>query len=457
MGAAKSFPLEPQDVPQVESKYRRIVTKFPVPESVPVLENLRRYEPVSMSGQPPVIWDRAVGFQVYDRWGNCWLDWSSGVLVASAGHGRKEIADAIRKQVTKEMLHNYCFPSEMRAKLAQRLVELAPPELDKAFILTTGAETTENAIKLAKTNGQKVGGKDKNVFVTFDGAFHGRTLGSQLAGGSPALKDWISPIDPSFIQVPFPGDFRVKDKSFAVFEKALKENGVKPANVCGVMSETYQGGLAAFLPVEYAQALREWCDKNQALLIFDEVQAGFGRCGTMFGFEHYGVVPDVACFGKGISSSLPISAVLGKSEYMNAFAPGSMTSTHTGNPICCAAALANLDIIVRENLPQKAKEMGEVLLDGLGEIEAKYKDNVIAVNGKGMVAAVQVGDARSETLNGDLAWDIIANCIKRGLLLFSPVGPEGASVKIAPPLITPQDALEEGLSVLDEAFAEALA
>lgn len=457
MGAAKSFSLEPQEVPAVDTAYRKIKTKFPVPESIPALERLRKYEPRSMSGQPPVIWDRAKGFQVFDKWGNCWIDWSSGVLVTSAGHGRKEIVDAIVEQARHEMLHNYCFPSEIRGRLAEKLVELAPGPMDKAFILTTGSETTENAIKVSKTNGQKVGGKEKVVFVTFENAFHGRTMGSQLAGGTPALKEWIGRDDPTFVQVPFPGDFRVKDKSFGLFEKALEEKGVKPNQVCGVMSETYQGGIAAFMPVDYVQDLRQWCDRNQVLLIMDEVQAGFGRTGKMFGFQHYDIIPDLACFGKGISSSLPISAVIGKSQYLDAFPPGSMTSTHTGNPICCAAALANLDIVVNEGLADKAAKSGEVLMEGLKKIASKFAKHVCALNGKGLVAGLQIGDPATGELNGELAWDIVANCIKRGLLLFSPVGPGGTTVKIAPPLITPEDAIEEGLQALDEAFAEAVA
>ncbi|MBN1809277.1 MAG: aspartate aminotransferase family protein [Planctomycetes bacterium] len=450
----KAYSLEPLPISPVQTKYRKMGDRFPVPESIPLLEQLRVYEPVSMSGQPPVVWAKAKGFQVSDHWGNTWLDWSSGVLVASAGHGRPEILKAIKAQAEKEMIHNYCFPSQIRTELSRKLVDLAPPEMDKAFILTTGSETTENAIKLSKAHGHKVGGPDKDVFITFDGAFHGRTLGSQLAGGSPALKAWIGKLDPSFVQVPFPGDFRVKDKSFGFFEKALADKGIKPENVCGVMTETYQGGIAAFLPVDYAQALRKWCDKYDILLIMDEVQAGFGRTGRMFGFEHYGIVPDLACFGKGISSSLPISAVIGRSKFMDAFEPGSMTSTHTGNPVCCAAAMASLDIVVKEDLPGQAATKGEILMNALSRIADAHPDNVLALNGKGMVAAVQVGSGGR--LDGNLAWEIVRNCIVRGLLMFSPVGPEGASVKISPPIITPEDALEEGLQVLDEAFATAL-
>src|SRR5262249_22112424 len=151
----------------------------------------------------------------------------------------------------------------------------------------------ECAIKLCRTEGLRTGGRSKNVIVSYEKAFHGRTLGSQQAGGIPALKDWIVNFDPGFVQIPFPDGFRTEHVSFEGFERALQENGAEPKHVAGVILETYQGGSAAFAPVEYMKSLRQWCDKNAALLVCDEVQAGFGRTGTMFGFEHYGIVPDL--------------------------------------------------------------------------------------------------------------------------------------------------------------------
>ena len=142
----KAFDLEPKDVKRVETRFRRIVTQIPAPGSLETLQTLFRCEPVSMAGQPPVVWDRAEGFQVYDRYGNMWLDWSSGVLVTNAGHAAKEIKDAILHQVEKGLLHNYCFPSAERAELVTYLVEITPERLDKVLLLTTGAEATECAI-----------------------------------------------------------------------------------------------------------------------------------------------------------------------------------------------------------------------------------------------------------------------------------------------------------------------
>ncbi len=141
--------ITPKRVPKVKTKYRSIQTAIPAPQSIPILEQLRQVEPQSMQGQPPIVWDRADGFQVHDAWGNTWIDWSSGVLVANAGHGRPEIVRAITEEAKKTLLHNYCFPSEIRARLVQKLSSIAPRPLEKVFLLTTGAETTECAIKLA--------------------------------------------------------------------------------------------------------------------------------------------------------------------------------------------------------------------------------------------------------------------------------------------------------------------
>lgn len=427
------------------------MTDLPVPESLPVLRTLHEIEPVAMRGQPPVIWDHAEGFQVYDRWGNCWIDWSSGVLITNAGHGRTEIIDAVVRQAQSGLLTNYCFPSEIRAKLVERLASLLPAPLEKVFLLTTGSETIECAIKLCRTEGLRTGGRAKNVIVSYEKAFHGRTLGSQQAGGIPSLKDWIVNFDPGFVQIPFPDGFRTEDTSFAGFERALREHGVEAQNVAGVVLETYQGGSGAFAPVEYMHALRDWCTTHGALLVCDEVQAGFGRTGTMFGFEHYGIVPDLATFGKGISSSLPLAAVVGRADIMDLHPAGSMTSTHTGNPVCCAAALASIDLVVKEDLAGNAARMGAILHSELRCLQSRFPQ-IGCVDGKGLVAGVACVKPGTKDPDGDLAWNVIEGCIEKGVLLFSPVGFGGGTIKICPPLVINEEALRESLGVLEEVF-----
>ncbi|MGH9612876.1 MAG: aspartate aminotransferase family protein [Bryobacteraceae bacterium] len=447
------FGLTPRSIPPVNTALRKIVTALPAPESVPILERLHRLEPLAMRGQPPVVWDRAEGFQVFDAHGNCWIDWSSGVLITNAGHGRREIIDAISAQAQSGLLTNYCFPSEIRARLVEKLASLLPKPLDKVFLLTTGSETVECAIKLSRMHGVKAGGRGKHVIVSFQDAFHGRTLGAQQAGGIPPLKEWIVNLDQGFVQVPFPDGFRTPNTSFDGFQRALREAGVSAPNVAGVVVETYQGGSAAFAPPAFMQSLRQWCDAHRSLLTFDEVQAGFGRTGKLWCFEHYGVVPDLATFGKGISSSLPLSAIAGRADVMDLAPVGSMTSTHTGNPICCAAALASIDLILREDLVENARKIGAILHRRLKEIAARFPQ-IGAVLGKGLVAGVSCVKPGGTEPDGELALNIVRRCFEKGVLMFSPVGLAGGTVKISPPLTITEEAILESTAVLEEAFAE---
>jgi len=455
MATQKPQDLTPRQVSPVQTKYRRIATKIPVPESVPILEKLRKFEPQSMSGQPLVLWDRAEGIQVYDRWGNMWLDWSSGVLVTNAGHCHPKIRQAIIDQANHGLLHNYCFPSELRAELVEELARVAPEGLKKTFLLTTGSEACECAIKLARTHGKQIDEK-KIAVVTFENAFHGRTLGSQMAGGIPSLKDWIVNLDRDMIQVPFPDGFRCPDTSFELFLKALDKQGVSADRVAGVMTETYQGGDASFAPPEYVQKLRAWCDEHNVLLIFDEVQAGFGRTGTYWGFEHYGVLPDLICCGKGISSGLPLSAVIGRNEIMDLYPPGSMTSTHTGNPICVVASLASLRAIEEENMVENTCKMGDILQPELRRIGQRFPEHIGAVHGKGLVASLHIVKPGGIEPDADLATEIVLRCVDKGLLMFAPVGYAGASVKISPPLMIEEEPLRESIAVAEEAIEEVL-
>jgi 4-aminobutyrate aminotransferase/diaminobutyrate-pyruvate transaminase/4-aminobutyrate aminotransferase/(S)-3-amino-2-methylpropionate transaminase len=453
---AREYDLRPHAVARVETRYRRIVTELPAPGSVETLEKLYRYEPVAMRGQPPVVWDRAEGFQVWDAYGNCWIDWSSGVLITNAGHGREEIVEAVVEQARRHLLTTYCFPTEIRARLVERLGTLLPDPLRKVFLLTTGSEAVECAIKLCRTHGTRAGGRGKNVVVSFDKAFHGRTLGSQQAGGIPALKDWIVNLDPGFVQIPFPDGFRTPDTSFDGFLRALNESGVEPRNVCGVILETYQGGSASFAPAEYMQQLRAWCTGHKALLVCDEVQAGFGRTGTLAGFEHYGIVPDLTVWGKGITSSLPLSAVIGRPEVMDLHPAGSMTSTHTGNPICCAAALANIEVILKEDLAGNARRIGAILHEELLAMKEQHAE-IGCVDGKGLVAGVACVKPGTVEPDPDLAWEAVRRSIEKGVLMFSPVGFGGGTIKICPPLTINEEAMRESVGAFREAFVESLA
>jgi 4-aminobutyrate aminotransferase/(S)-3-amino-2-methylpropionate transaminase len=448
----KEYSITPVEVAPVSTKYRTVKTALPHPDSVPTLERLRKFEPMSMRGMPPIVWDRAEDIFIYDKYGNRWLDWSSGVLVTNAGHGVKEVRDAIIAQVQSGLLHNYVFPSEERAELTELLASLAPEGLRKVFLLTTGSEATECAIKLSRSHGIKVGGRGKIGIVGFERGFHGRTLGSQQAGGMAGQKNWIVNEDPAIFTVPFPDGYWQTDVSFDRFLEAIESRGLKPENIAGVIMESYQGVGPDFAPVPYAKQLREWCDKHQIVLTFDEVQAGFGRTGKFWAFEHYeGVKPDLICCGKGISSSLPLSAVIGREAIMDQFGPGSMTSTHTGNPVCCAAAMAAIRKILHEKMTENAAALEKPLLEGLKKIQAQHPKVIGHVTARGLVAGMQTLKPGTKDPDHDMAHRIIELCYQRGLLLFAPVGAWGQTVKIAPPLSIPREALEEGLVVLEEA------
>jgi 4-aminobutyrate aminotransferase/(S)-3-amino-2-methylpropionate transaminase len=448
---AREFTLVPRPVERVDTHFRRIVTDLPVPESLPLLEKLYEFEPRAMRGQPPVVWDRAEGFQVYDAWGNRWIDWSSGVLIANAGHGRQEIADAIAQQARSHMLMSFSFANQPRARLVEKLVSILPEPLKKVFLFSVGSEAVECAIKLCRTWGVKNGGRSKHVIVTYANAFHGRTMGAQQAGGIPELKNWIVNLDPGFVQVPFPDGFRTPNISFDTFESALRERGIEPQNVAGVMLESYQGGSAAFAPVAYMQALRQWSTGHKALLVCDEIQAGFGRTGKLWGFEHYGVVPDLAVFGKGISGSLPLSAVAGRPDVLDSYPPLSMTSSHAGNPVCCAAALASIDLVLREGLADRARDTGALLHQKLNALAARFPQ-IGRVAGKGLVAGLACVKPGTTEPNSDLAFDVVQRAMEKGVLMFAPVGFGMATVKISPPLVIAQEAITESVAVLEEAF-----
>ncbi|MCG3149201.1 MAG: 5-aminovalerate aminotransferase DavT [Verrucomicrobiae bacterium] len=448
------YSLTPVKVPRVKTKFRTIKTALPVPQSVPVFAELRRSEPRSMSGQPPILWHKADDFIVSDKWGNRWIDWSSGVLITNAGHGNKQITAAIRKLVDRPLLATYVFPHEDRATFTRMLREISPdPKSYQVFLLSTGSEATENCIKLSKTYALQKHGPHKKYFVSFKNGFHGRTMGAQLAGGNEKLKTWMVDRDRTFIQVPFPDGYKNKDTSFDLFLNSL---GVAPTDIAGVMVESYQGCGPDFLPVDYAQKLEKFCRQHDIILTMDEVQAGFGRTGKMFCFEHYGIKPDLIACGKGITSSLPLSAVIGRADIMGLYAPGSMTSTHSASPLATAAGIANLRVIQSKQLVQRAAKLGAWFNPELERIQRKYPLQLGCFWGKGLVAGIQVVKPGTREPDSETATKINVACFHKGLLMFAPVGVGGECLKIAPPLTISTAALRESLTVFEQAIDEVL-
>ena len=452
------YDLTPVSVPKVQTKYRTIGTMLPVPESLPIFAALQRSEPRSMWGQPPVVWHLADNFTIADRWGNRWIDWSSGVLIANVGHGHPAIREGLRRIIDQDLLATYVFVHEGRATLTEMFCALMPnPANYRVFLLSTGSEATENCIKLCKTYALQKHGPHKKYFVSFRSAFHGRTMGAQLAGGMEKQKTWMVDRDRTFVQVPFPDGYKNEDTSFELFLRSLQEQGVQPRDIAGVMSESYQGIGPDFLPVEYAQKLAAFCREHDIVLVMDEVQSGFGRTGKMFCFEHYGITPDLIACGKGVSSSLPLSAVIGRQDIMDIYAPGSMTSTHSASPLAVAAAIENLKVIQQEHLVERAAQLGDILIPELERIQRKYPRVLGCCHGKGLVAGIQAVKAGTKEPDPALALRINLKCFHKGLLMFAPVGLAGECLKVAPPLTIAEDALRESIAVFEEAVDEVCA
>lgn len=454
------FSLEPIDVPRVETRHRRIVTPIPAPGSAPILKELSLYEPSSLHHELPLVWDRAEGYQVFDAYGNCWIDFTSGIFVANAGHAHPDICHAVAQQLDHKLLYNYTFPSEIRARLARKLVGISPPSLEKVFLLSTGTDATECALKLTRMYGHRLA-PEKIAIVSFDGSFHGRTVGAQTMSGNPAAKEWIVHLDPDIYQIPFPfcqqcpwGRSGYEQCGEWCFQKGLgqlQNRGLELNRIAGFMIESYQAWGAIFYPDDYIQAMRAWADAHQALMTFDEVQSGFGRTGRLFAFEHYGADADLVCCGKGITSSLPLSAVLGRAEILD-IAPD-LSSTHSGNPLCCAAALANIAVIEKEKLVAVANRTGQVLKSHLFKIQQRYPVRVCHVLGRGLLYAVHIVHPVTKELDIELTDRILEKAMQKGLLM---VHTGCGTLKIGPPLSIPEEAVIEGVAVLEEAIDECL-
>ncbi len=448
----------PKEVKLVQTKYRNIVTKLPVPESIPILERVYETESHSMHGQMPIIWDRAEGVQVYDSWGNKWLDFSSTIFVTNTGHGNIKIIEALKKVLEKPLLHTYTFTSPERYEYLNYLISNTPKQFEKAFLLSAGTEATEASLKLMRLNGLKLN-KRKGGILCFEGNWHGRTLGAQMMGWNPSQKEWIGYLDPNIYHLPFPYPWReeaIKDpRNFFrnCIDELIKKNNIDPKkDLCGIMMETFQGWGAVFYPKEFVQEVALFAKENDLLLTFDEMQAGFGRTGKLFGYMHYEVEPDLLACGKGVSSSLPLALVLGRKEIMDLPGIGSMSSTHSANPLVCAAGLANFKSLIDDGLIENSESLGKLFHIKLNEIKNRFSNYISTVQGVGLLAAVIFKDQNSNPLP-DLCDLISEKCMQSGLLVVH-TGRE--SIKLAPPLVINLEQLIEGCETFEKAIEESI-
>lgn len=455
-----NFNMVPVKVPKIKTKYRRIVTKLPVPESLKLFKDLDKYESRSMHGQMPVVWDKAVDFQVYDGYGNCWIDFTSTIFVTNAGHANPQIILALRKSIGSKLLHTYTFAHKMRALFLKKLIKITPHQFEKAFLLSAGTEATECAIKLMRMHGQSIN-PSKLGIISFQGAMHGRTMGAEMLKGNPVSSAWIGYLDPHIYHLPFPYPWDENNnhlpedydwqKRFEKDIEELRDKGVDFNSLAGFMIESYLGWGAIFYPKAYLKALAEFAEKYDALITFDEIQGGFGRTGKLFVYQHYGMEPDLLCLGKSISGSLPLSAVIGSKKLMDLPDVGSMSSTHSANPLSCAAGLANLEYLESHKLVSESARKGKILHKILNEIKDRFSNRINCVLGKGLIAGVVFKNSYDGKPDGLFPSKVCQRAMQKGLLLVH-TGRE--SIKIGPPLTISDQALIEGLKVFAEAIEE---
>jgi 4-aminobutyrate aminotransferase-like enzyme len=454
--AGYSFSREPKVVPALETKYRKISTQIPAPGTKEIISRLEKTESRSMQGQFPIIWDKAEDFSVFDIAGNKFIDFTSTIFVANIGHGNKRVSEAIKEVLNKPLISTYAYMSEVRAKYLEKLIEFAGPPFGKAFLLSAGTEATEATLKLIRMHGQKIGKKRPGI-VTLNGNWHGRTMGAQMMSSNAEQKAWIGYEDPNIHHIDFPYPWLVSEEQGEEFFKkqleSLKQRGLNlETDIAGFMLETFQGWGALFYPKSFVKAIRNFTEENSILLAFDEMQAGFARTGKKFGFEHYEVSPDLFACGKGMGGGVSLSGVIGRSEIMDLPAVGNMSSTHSANPLVCAAGFAVLEEIESRNLVAETARKGEILKKSLKDLKNRFPEVINNYYGEGLIASVILNDFNDLTKN-EIASQISEKCMQKGLLVVH-TGRE--SIKLGPPLIITDEALLEAMNVFEEAVIEVI-
>lgn len=453
--AGHNFSLIPQDVLKLKTDYRRIQTAIPAPGTAETFERLDKVESRSMHGQLPLVWERAQDFSIYDTAGNRWIDFTSTIFVANVGHSNPRVTAAIKETLDRPLYSCYAYANTVRANYLEKLIAFAGSPFEKAFLLSAGTEATEAALKLMRMHGQKAR-KRRCGIISIENNWHGRTLGAQMMSSNLGQRAWIGYQDPDIHHIPFPYPWQLEGLSGEAFLQQglaqLAAEGIDLArDICGFMLETFQGWGAVFYPKDFVQAIEDVCQKYGILLVFDEMQAGFGRTGKKFGFQHYEVTPDLICTGKGMGGGVPLSGVIGRAELMDLPDVGNMSSTHSANPLVCAAGLAVLEELESRNLVVDAERKGSLFREALESIQKQFPDRVSWILGKGMIMAVLFKDPATGVADAPFTSRVAERCMQKGVLVVH-TGRE--SIKLGPPLTITDEALLEGIAVLGESIGE---
>jgi predicted acetylornithine/succinylornithine family transaminase len=370
---------------------------------------------------------RGLGSYVWDANGKKYLDFVAGIAVNNIGHCHPRVVEALREQAGMLLHCSNLYWIEPQVKLAKLLVDNS--FATKVFFCNSGAEANETAIKLARKWSYNKYGAGRSVIISAVNSFHGRTLTALTATGQEKYQKGFEPLTPGFTHVPY-NDL-----------DALKA-AITP-ETCAVLLEPVQGEGGVNVPGSgYLEGVRELCDKHDLLLMLDEVQTGLGRTGKLFGYEHYGITPDVITLAKGLGGGVPIGACLARGEAAETFQPGEHAATFGGNPLATAAALAAFSVIIDEKLPEQAQKKGEYIIS---RVEAMKKDHraILGARGQGLLIGIPLAVEGKPIQDKCQGKGLLINCVQSSVL------------RLIPPLNVTYEEIDKGMDILEEAVAEA--
>ena len=413
-------------------------------------DQLEKFESRSMHGQLPVYWKSAKNSIVKDHDGKKYIDFTSTIFVANIGHSNLFLKRRLKKAINSNLIHSYTYLNKYRVDYIKKLVQFVGDPFEKAYLASSGTEATETAMRLMRLNGYKTN-KNKLGIISFKGNYHGRTLGAYMMSGFSSGKEWIGYSDPNIYHLDFPYPWEVSEKDGAKFFKSQIKKLKKKINsfedkIAGFMIESFQGWGALFYPKSFIKELVDFCNENNILVCFDEMQAGFYRTGMRFGFENYDIKPDLICIGKGMGSGLPISGVVGKKSVMDLPNLGEMSSTNSANPLVCTAGLATIDFMSKKSFQKNLSSRVLIFEKELKNIEKTFED--VKTFGKGMIGALLFFDKKGNP-NINKANKVVEKCLQNGLIVVR-TGRE--SIKIGPPLTTRTSLIKKGFSILKDSI-----
>ncbi len=399
---------------------------------------------------------RALNSEIWSEDGKRYIDFGAGIAVVNTGHQHPRITAAVEHQL-KSFSH-VCFqvtPYESYVRLAERLNAIVPVSGPaKTMLVSTGAEAVENAVKVARAYTGRPG------IISFTGGFHGRThMGMALTAKVVPYKKGFGPFPSDIYCVEFPNAYHgVSAEQSLASLKSLFKHMADPSSIAGIIIEPVQGeGGFNIAPPEFLQALRKICDEHGILLIGDEIQTGFARTGKMFALEHAGVKADVVTLAKGLAGGMPLAAIVGRADVMDAANPGGLGGTYAGNPVACAAAHAVLDIIEDEKLCARSQAIGKIILDRCHEIKTRSNLNCVGdIRGVGAMCAIElVKDETSHEPAPQLTQALLKSATERGLILLS-CGTYGNVIRFLAPLTASDDLVREGMDIFEASLTDAV-